>query len=132
MKRQLEDQYLAAKDGETDPLEVYIRFKQLAADLATYIKDLEDDALAEMSKYGKGQHELYGALVQCKMTPGRWDFSRCNEFNERKEAIKQLEAQLKGIAKNGGTYLDTDTGEVWELPIQEWGRETVEVKRLKQ
>jgi len=53
-------------------------------------------------------------------------------FNERKEAIKQLEAQLKGIAKNGGTYLDTDTGEVWELPIQEWGRETVEVKRLKQ
>lgn len=130
--RELQDRFLAAKDGEVDPLEVYIQFKQMKAELETLIKGLQDDALAEMDKYGKGQHTLYGALVQVKMTPGRWDFTRCTEFNAQKDALRELEAQLKGIAKNGGAYLDQDTGEIWELPIQEFGVETVEVKQLKQ
>ena len=131
MKKQLQDLYLKAKDGDRDALQTYIEFKLLLKDLTEMTKDLEQEAIEEASKHGKGQHELHGALIMVKNSASRWDFAPCTEVSSMEDKLKALKDSLKKIAEGGGVALDEETGEVKPLPIKLHGKEIVEVRGLK-
>ena len=72
-----------------------------------------------------------GAKFQVRNGATRWDFSACEEVTQLKAELKAKEEELKTLAKSRVKNLvNADTGEVYQLPIQKKGKDTLTLKFL--
>lgn len=111
-------------EGEVDPLEFITKLKGLQAALSEVEKNKEvrDLVLQEISKHGK-EASWHGARLVPREVGVKYDYSRCNDpiyarLLDEKAALdaqlKERESFLKSVPA-GTTFLDPETGEVYEL-----------------
>lgn len=94
-----------AKEGHGDPLEAYVAIKAIADAADKGLKELKDLAMNEASKYGKS-FARYGAKIELRNAPGRWDYSSIPLIASAEDRVKYL----KKLSEIGG--VDEETGEV--------------------
>lgn len=105
----------AVKDGTTDPIRVYRKFKTLAKSLETAMDDIFSAALDECDKYDK--RELAERGISVSNGSKRWDYSNCGEWVILNKKIKALEAELKArCSLSQSELVDAQTGEVLDRP----------------
>ena len=117
-----------ALNGELNPLESYIELKSIEACLKDVMKGLQEDAINEAEKYGKGEHEAYGAKFNVRNVATRYDFKKIAEWAKMSAEIKAFEEHRKTLAKLGGDENYDANGELIELPIVKPGGVTIAVK----
>ena len=115
-------------NGELNSLESYIELKGIEACLKDVLKGLQEDAINEAEKYGKGEHEAYGAKFNVRNGATRYDFKKISEWAKMSAEIKAFEEQRKQLAKMGAGDTFDSNGELIELPIVKPGATTIAVK----
>lgn len=81
-------------DGESDPMQEYIKAKGLS-ELSSQIMDgLKDEAIREAEKYS-GEDKIFGCKVQIKSTPTTYEFSHDDEWAVLNREIENLRAKQK-------------------------------------
>jgi hypothetical protein len=115
-------------NGEMSALKAYIICKDLEKTLKDVLKGLSEEAITEAEKYGKGEHDAFGAKFQVRNGATRWDFKHISEWKNKSADLKAYEESLKALAKSGHTGIDEATGEVLELPKQIFGATTLSIK----
>jgi hypothetical protein len=111
----VEVQSISAKNGNLNPLEVYIELKNLE----TFVKECKDlvqlDALGEAEKY-KGQI-FNGYEVDVRSVGGRYTYDHIDEIAALKAQIKDLEKAAQDSYKlgaKGSIAMNAHTGEITE------------------
>ena len=117
-----------ALNGELNPLESYIELKSIESCLKDVLKGLQEDAINEAEKYGKGEHEAYGAKFNVRNGATRYDFKKIAEWSKLSAELKVFEEARKSIIKSGQTEVYDANGELIELPIVKPGATTIAVK----
>lgn len=118
-------------NGDTNALPVYIELKKIEKVLADVIKGVYEQAIEEAESYGKGEHTDHGAKFQVRNGATRWDFSTCEEVTQLKAELKAKEEELKTLAKSRVKNLvNADTGELYQLPIEKKGKDSLTIKFL--
>ena len=112
-----------AKDGETNPLSVYIQLKRAEKELKAAIELVQPLAIDEADKYSEKTFKFQGAVIEKKSAPSTWDFSEVAAYTQAKERLKYIET----ISKAGGGA-DANTGEVIDKAIKIDGKSTITVK----
>lgn len=115
-------------NGERNPLEAYVELKRIEKLLKDVIKGVQPEAITEAEKYGKGEHEEFGAKFQVKSAAGRWNFKNCDLWVAKNQSLKNLEETLKTVHKTGATVIDEETGEVLPRPDYAEGGMTIGVR----
>jgi hypothetical protein len=104
---------ISAKNGNANPLDVYIELKNLEAHVK-YCKDLVQlNALDEAEKY-KGQSYL-GYDIDVRSVGGRYTYDHIDEITALKEQIKDLEKLAQDsyrMSNKGSIMMNEETGEV--------------------
>lgn len=122
-----------AKNGNSDPLQEYIKAKGIA-ELASAITDgLKDLAISEAEKYGNND-KVMGCGIQVKSLPYQYDFSDNEEWlllqanlDSVKKRIKEIETMMIDAMKYA-EVIHPETGEV--IPpakIKSGGGQTVSI-----
>lgn len=115
-------------NGEMNPLQAYIELKRIESLLKDVMKGVQEEAITEAEKYGKGEHEAFGAKFQVKNAGGRWNYKNNQQWLQLSTKIKGLEEQLKAAHKAGGTLIDEETGEVIGGAEFSEGKTTIAIK----
>jgi len=118
----------AVINGEKNPLEVYVELKGLEKLLKDVISAVQPDAIDEAEKYGKGEHDAYGAKFQVKNGAGRWSFKGNPEWVDAEAKKKAIEEQLKTLFKGGVVGVDESTGEMIKGAEFTPGKTTIAVR----
>lgn len=121
--------------GTMLPLEGYVRLKRLEAEVTSAIEQLKSSAIKAAAEYGKGEHEAFGAVIQCKSGAGRWDFSRLPWFSNLNTMMKAKQEAAKA-AYNAKQKLmplpvDLETGEEIQPASYTPGSEIVSISLKK-
>jgi hypothetical protein len=125
---------LARIDGDSDPLDVYIKAKSLQEYLTVMMGAIKEDAISEADKYGRDDNTMFGIKFECASTPRRYDYSNNKEWSLLQEQItelkkKQLEIEdkMKRAIGTGG-IIDEESGEVLEPPnVTSGGNTTLKI-----
>ena len=117
-----------AINGEINPLESYIELKSIESCLKDVMKGLQPEAINEAEKYGKGEHDAYGAKFNIRNGATRYDFKKIAEWAEMSANIKAFEETRKHLVKVGAGDTYNADGELIELPIVKPGATTIAVK----
>jgi len=117
-----------ALNGELNPLESYIELKSIESCLKDVMKGLQPDAIDEAEKYGKGEHDAYGAKFNVRNGATRYDFKKIAEWAKMSAEIKAFEETRKSLIKSGQSEVYDANGELIELPIVKPGATTIAVK----
>lgn len=123
------------------PLDGYVRLKRMEAQVADAMSKIKDAAIEQAAQYGKGEHEAFGAVVQCRAGAGRWKFDHLQWYKDiadKREAIDN-EAKAKEDAARGAaqarermqTIVDDD-GVIVEPAVFVPGKDTVAISLKKQ
>ena len=115
-------------NGEINPLEAYIDLKSIESCLKDVLKGLQEDAINEAEKYGKGEHEAFGAKFNIRNGATRYDFKKIAEWAEMSAKLKAFEEARKSIIKSGQSEVYDANGELIELPIVKPGATTIAIK----
>lgn len=118
----------AVINGEINALEAYIELKRIENLLKDVMKGVQEEAIIEAEKYGKGEHEDFGAKFQVKNAAGRWSYKNNKHWVELDANRKGLEEQLKALYKAGVTGVDEETGELIQHAEYTEGKTTISVK----
>lgn len=117
-------------DGELDPLEIYAQFK----DFEKYFKDCKDAvqevAIAEAEKYGEKSFRHKDYSFELREGRANYDFKSIDQWSSLKERIKDIESKSKAAAKNGGSFLDQETGEVIGACQINYSKPSLVIKKL--
>jgi hypothetical protein len=129
-----------ANNGEVSALSAYIQLKRLEAETADAMALVKDQAIEEASRYGKGEHEVDGAVIQCRAGAGRWDYSSLGWYQAIDAKRKALAEQAKDheeqaqaaqrAAERMQTIVDGD-GVVIEPAVYVPGKDTVAISLKK-
>ena len=118
-----------ALNGDTSPLKAYIECKTIEKLLKDVMSGLHEAAITEAETYGKGEHEAHGAKFQVKNGAARYDFKGVSAWAQLKEELTAIELQGKALVKAGKLNMaDGDTGEMIELPLQTFTRDSITIK----
>lgn len=126
----LQDLNDAVLNGDKEALPTFIELKGVEKLLKQVLTGMQDAAIDEAERYGKGEHELNGAKFQVKNAAGRWDYKECKEWADKKDELGQIEEALKALykARHFGDLARVDDGEVMELPKYSQGKTTIAIK----
>lgn len=121
--------------GTMQPLEGYIKLKRMEAAVAEALAELKDAAIAAASQYGKGEHEAFGAIIQCRAGGGRWDFKHLPWYTNLDMLMKSKQEMAKAAynaqQKMQPLPVDLETGEQVEPAVYMPGAETVSISLKK-
>lgn len=123
------------EEGTLNPLEGYVQLKRMEADLADAIEKLKPKAIEQAAAYGKGEHDAYGAVIQCKAGAGRWDFKGLPWYDSLDAMRKSKEAMAKAAynaqQKMQPLPVDLETGEQIQPAVYVAGADTVSISLRK-
>lgn len=111
----------AVIEGEKDPLESYILLKSLKDEIEEGLELIKDQAMSEAEKYGKS-FDRFGAHIELRNAPGRFNFSEINLITQAENRLKYL----KKLAEIGG--VDEETAEVIPKAPKIHGKATIAIK----
>lgn len=122
----------AVINGEKPALEAYVELTEIGKLLDSVKKGVQDEAITEIEKHGKGVHELYGAKIQHKNGAAMYDFKHIPEWAEKKADLAKLEDSYKALyrAKYLGDFAKVEDGEVMELPKVTYRKDSIQVTLL--
>jgi transcriptional regulator of heat shock response len=112
-------------EGSVDILDAYIRLKSMEEVIKKVKSKVEDEAINEAYKYGKGEHEAYGVKFQSNEGRRTFDFSGDAEYLRLKEELKEREAMLKALPYE---MVDPETGEVATPPNIKYSKSSISIK----
>lgn len=104
-------------DGIVSALDTFVKIKALEEALADAKKRIEELALDDADKYGKGVFEHMGCKITQRETGVKYDFSQIGGWAEIESKIKDLKDQQKIIetmakaSSPQAPYIDASTGE---------------------
>lgn len=121
-----------AIDGEIPATELYVQLTELEKYTKFCKENILDAAMSEVAKYGKGEHELYGAKVSVRSTAGTWNFDNVDSWKDAKERLKSIEEIAKNsfkLKQKGFTVVDGD--EIIDGATYKDGKDTIFVSLSK-
>ena len=132
-KLPVKDIYDLVKEGEIDPLKAVIVLKEIEKKAKEYKSKIDEMALEEVTKYGRGGTEIDGYNISCRLSAGRWDFKHISEIQDLEKKLKELKEKHKG-AYNQMTRNLTTLGEGGEVIIPanyKHGKEIIVITKNK-
>lgn len=129
--------------GNINALQGYIELKRMEVAVSDAIAKLRDKATEEAAAYGKGEHKAFGAVIQCRSSAGKWDFSGLPWYSNiqsmqenldmtRKAKEEMAKAAQKAQEKMQPLPVDMETGEQIQPAVYTPGRETVAISLPKE
>ena len=115
-KLAVKDIYELVKEGEIDPLKAIIVLKEIEKKAKEYKSMIDEMALDEITKYGRGGTNIDGYNVNTRSAAGRWDFKHIQEITDLEIQLKELKDKHKG-AYNQMLHNLTTLGEGGEVII---------------
>lgn len=106
------------ESGEDNPLDVFVKVKALEEALKIAKQSIEDKALEEAEKYGKGVFAHMGANITVRETGVKYDYTSVSSWKSIQDKIDELKEQQKVIetmaraATSDHPYVDAESGEV--------------------
>lgn len=113
-------------NGETDALKAYIELKRIEKELEFAINQVQPLAISEADKYPGKSFEMFGAFIEKKNAPARWDYSMVTAYQQQKAKLDYIQK----IAQAGGGY-DSETSEEIAAAAKVEGKSTITVKFAK-
>ncbi len=110
----------AIKEGTVEPLDFAVKKKLIADAMDIAMKDPEIKAImiAEVEKYGKAGATALGAKISLTNRPvyqydqdPNWRAIK-ESMKDQEEDLKAQEERIKAACKNGGSIVDSDSGEM--------------------
>lgn len=120
-------------DGHENPLKAYALLRQWGKDIDSALKEIEEYALLEAKKFPK-TFELDGFEFTRSEGSRRFDFKGCKSWVETNAQLKEIEDRLKAAwnaSQKIGAIASMETGEELELPICNFGKESLTIKIKK-
>lgn len=135
--------YAVLSDGTLNPLQGYVRLKELEKEVADAIARLKGPATEEAAKYGKGEHSAYGATIKVAPTPGKWTYEGLPWYDQLKQHADSIALTIKSKAAMAqAAYrakealkplpVDAETGEEIQPAIYVAGVDQVSISLPKQ
>lgn len=126
----------ATKDGGTiAPLDGYIRLKRMEKEIAEGLAKLKEGAIKAAADYGKGKHSAFGAIIETRSGPGKWDFSGLPWYTNLNLMLETKQGQAKAARaaadKMQPLPVDMETGEEIQPANYTPGAETVSISLPK-
>jgi arginine utilization protein RocB len=131
---------LFLETGEATALEAYVAMKRIEAELSEAMGKVKKAAIEEAEKYGRGEHEAYGAVIQKRAGATRWKFDHLpwySEIEEQRKALAEVakkredEAKAAAAARERMQTIVDDDGVVVEPAIPVPGSDTVAIMLKK-
>jgi hypothetical protein len=113
------------EDGELNPLAAYIHLKKKETDLKIALELLKPEALKEAQKWSEKSFVAFGARVEKKSAPARYDFKHIQLIVDLKKRLSDIESKAKI-----GTFVDEESGEIVEKAFKIEGGETLSIEIL--
>jgi len=132
-KLPIKDIYNLVVEGEIDPLKAVIVLKEIEKKAKEYKCMIDDLALDEITKYGRGGTEIEGYSVSVRSSAGRWDFKHIKDITDLENQLKELKEKHKG-AYNQMLRNLTTLGEGGEVIIPanfKQGKEIIVITKIK-
>lgn len=84
------------EQGIAHPLHTYIQLKKLEKCLKESIERIQEIAIDEGLKYNQKSFSAFGAKIEMKSAPARWDYSKCIQVQHLSAKLKTMQelAQL--------------------------------------
>lgn len=119
-------------DGKENPLKAYAILKDRKSNLEKCIKEIEEHAFEEASKYNEKTFEDMGFKFELRDGSRRYNFRSVPKWREYNDQIKYFEKSLKDAAnayQKGKTMID-DNGEVVPVPEVTYTKPSISVKPI--
>lgn len=111
-------------EGNLNALEMFIAIKRECEAASAAMDALKQQAIDEAAKYGGKSFEAFGAKIERRNAPSRWNYKGISSIEDAEKKVKQLQT----IAQVGG--VDPDTGEVMKA-VKIEGGETIAISFIK-
>lgn len=105
------------KNGDLNPLEIYIRSKAYIQYFTDVAKNIQNDVIEEIEKYGKGDSVL-SCKIEVTNTGDRLNYESDEVYADLKKQLKEREELLKTAFKSNATLVDEDGLEIPKVPIK--------------
>jgi len=92
-----------AIDGKMNAIEAYVQLKTLEKVIKEAIEKVQELAIDEGLKYNQKSFVAYGATVEMKSAPSRWDYSKCMQVQHLSAKLKTMQ-ELSQLAVNSKMY----------------------------
>jgi len=120
---QIEAKLSQLREGELNPLSLYIELKQLEGQLKLAMDEVQPLAIDEALKYPEKSFKFQNCIIEKRNTPSTWDYSNVQAYQQVKERLKYIEK----VSQAGGGF-DAETTEEIGKAIKIEGRQTISVK----
>jgi hypothetical protein len=90
-------------DGLAHPLHTYIQLKKLEKSLKKAIENIQEIAIDEGLKYNQKSFSAFGAKIEMKSAPARWDYSKCIQVQHLSAKLKTMQ-ELAQLATSTEMY----------------------------
>lgn len=122
-------------EGTLDALDGYVQLKRMEQQVEEALIALKGKAMERAGTYGKGEHEAYGAVIQCKAGAGRWDFKGLPWYASI-DALRKAKEEMAKAAYNAQQKMqplphDLETGEEIQPAVYVAGAETISISLKK-
>ncbi len=92
-----------AIEGKINAIEAYVQLKTLEKVIKEAIDKIQELAIDEGLKYNQKSFVAYGATVEMKSAPSRWDYSKCMQVQHLSAKLKTMQ-ELSQLAVNSKMY----------------------------
>jgi hypothetical protein len=92
-----------AIEGKVNAIEAYVQLKTLEKTIKEAIDKVQELAIDEGLKYNQKSFVAYGATVEMKSAPSRWDYSKCMQVQHLSAKLKTMQ-ELAQLAVNSKMY----------------------------
>jgi hypothetical protein len=132
---QVEDTVRRCQEGESDVLLDLATLKQMEKVLESARKRVEEIALEELDRSGEKSYAHHGYIFTRTNGRRNWDYSGCPSHFEAKEKLKSIESNLQAnyrfMESNGAMSVNSETGEIGEIPKVTFSKDYVTVKQAR-
>ena len=103
------------KDGEICPLKVLAELRSLQNEIESAIDLIKPECFAEIDRYLSGKDKkvkLYGFTFGVTQS-GTYSYKHAKVWLSKENELKSIQEKMKIALQQGGTYIDTETGEIF-------------------
>jgi hypothetical protein len=125
--------YWAWEGGQVDALAFYITLNRIEKHLAAVKEEVKPFAIEQAGLWNEKSFSYFGATIEKKSGPGRWDFKGVQAWNEAKATISAIEERAKAaaqMAQKFGAATVSEDGELIEGAVYTPGSDIIAIKGL--
>ena len=120
-------------DGKCSPYKALHFLKDFQKTIKTQIEIVEVEAFNQ-SEYEDKTFEKDGFKIEKRNGRKTWNFKGCKSYVDAKEKLTSVENDLKqnhSLYEKGKSSVDESTGEIGEVPIVTYAKDSMIIKELK-